>query len=242
MTEPRRNELGQPIGEPVPGWTPRPRPPRTPIEGRYAVVEPIDPERHAAELHEANAVDRDGRMWTYMAYGPFASLADYRRWMEATCLGEDPLFHALRDKRTGRAAGVASYLRIDPPVGVIEVGHIALAPALQKTAAATEVMFLMMGRVFDELGYRRYEWKCDALNAPSRRAAERLGFTFEGVFRQATLYKGRNRDTAWYAVTDKDWPALKRAYERWLSPENFDAQGRQRVSLGALTAQALGGK
>jgi RimJ/RimL family protein N-acetyltransferase len=242
MTQDRRNEFGQPIGFPVPDWTQRPRPPRTPVEGRFAAIEPIDPDRHAAELHEANAADREGRMWTYMAYGPFASAAEYRRWMESACLGDDPLFHAIRDLRTGRAAGVASYLRIDPPVGVIEVGHIALAPALQKTVAATEAMFLMMARVFDELGYRRYEWKCDALNAPSRRAAERLGFSFEGVFRQATIYKNRNRDTAWYAVIDKDWPALKRAYEGWLSPENFDAQGRQRVSLASLTAMALGGR
>jgi RimJ/RimL family protein N-acetyltransferase len=240
MTEPRRNALGQPIGEPVPGWTPRPRPPRTPIEGRFAAIEPVDPGRHAAELHEANAADREGRMWTYMGYGPFAALADYRRWMESACMGEDPLFHAILDKASGRAAGVASYLRIDPPVGVIEVGHIALSPALQQTVAATEAMFLMMSRVFDELGYRRYEWKCDSLNAPSRRAALRLGFAFEGIFRQATLYKGRNRDTAWYAVVDKDWPALKRAYERWLAPENFDADGRQRVPLGTLTAGALG--
>ena len=239
MTGELRNALGQPIGAPVPGWTSRPRPPRTAIHGRYAAIEPIDPDRHAAELHEANAGDREGRMWTYMGYGPFASVADYRRWMEGACLGEDPLFHAIRDQASGRAAGVASYLRIDPPVGVIEVGHIALSPALQKTAAATEAMFLMMVRVFDELGYRRYEWKCDALNAPSRRAAERLGFTFEGVFRQATLYKGRNRDTAWYAIIDKDWPAVKRAYQRWLSQENFDGEGRQRVSLGALTAEAL---
>jgi RimJ/RimL family protein N-acetyltransferase len=242
MTQDRRNEFGQPIGFPVPDWTQRPRPPRTPVEGRFAAIEPIDPDRHAADLHAANAVDGEGRMWTYMAYGPFASAAEYRRWMESACLGDDPLFHAIRDLRTGRAAGVASYLRIDPPVGVIEVGHIALAPALQKTVAATEAMFLMMARVFDELGYRRYEWKCDALNAPSRRAAERLGFSFEGVFRQATIYKNRNRDTAWYAVIDRDWPALKRAYERWLAPENFDAQGRQRVSLASLTAAALGGR
>jgi RimJ/RimL family protein N-acetyltransferase len=240
MTEPRRNELGQPIGEPVPDWTARPRPPRTRIEGRHAAIEPIDPARHAAELFDANAADREGQMWTYMGYGPFASLADYRRWMESACIGDDPLFHAIRDQASGRAAGVASYLRIDPPVGVIEIGHIALAPSLQKTAAATEAMFLMMARVFDELGYRRYEWKCDALNAPSRSAAERLGFTYEGIFRQATIYKGRNRDTAWYAIIDKDWPALKRAYERWLAPENFDAEGRQRVSLGVFTAAALG--
>ncbi|MCI0430919.1 MAG: GNAT family N-acetyltransferase [Rhodospirillales bacterium] len=233
------DSLGQPIGFPVPGWTTRPRPPRTPMEGRYAVVELIDPDRHAAELFAANAADTEGRMWTYMAYGPFASLSDYRRWIDSACLGDDPLFHAIRDRRSGHACGVASYLRIEPAVGVIETGHIALSPALQDTVAATEAMFLMMARVFDELGYRRYEWKCDALNAASRRAAERLGFTFEGVFRQATIYKGRNRDTAWYAVIDRDWPALKRAYERWLDPANFDAEGRQRVSLAALTAAAL---
>ena len=240
MTQDRRNELGQPIGFPVPDWTQRPRPLRTVMEGRDVAVEPIDPERHAPDLFEANSADRVGRMWTYLPYGPYASLAEYRRWMEASCLGEDPMFHAIRDKRSGRATGVASYMRIDPPVGVIEVGHIALSPALQQTVAATEAMFLMMSRVFDELGYRRYEWKCDSLNAPSRRAALRLGFAFEGIFRQATLYKGRNRDTAWYAVVDKDWPALRRAYERWLAPENFDADGRQRVPLGTLTAGALG--
>jgi RimJ/RimL family protein N-acetyltransferase len=234
----RRNELGQPIGEPVPGWTQRPRPPRTPVDGRHARIEPIDPERHAAELFEANAQDREGGMWTYMGYGPFASLADYHRWMESACLGEDPLFHAIRDKASGRAAGVASYLRIDPPVGVIEVGHIALAPSLQKTAAATEAMYLMMARVFDELGYRRYEWKCDSLNAPSRRAAERYGFTFEGVFRQAVVTKGRNRDTAWYSITDGEWPAIRAAFAQWLSPDNFDADGRQRRSLPAIRASA----
>jgi RimJ/RimL family protein N-acetyltransferase len=231
-----RNALGQPIGFPVPGWTPRPRPPGTAIEGRYAVVEPIDPDRHAAELFAANGEDRDGRMWTYMAYGPFASLAEYRAWMEQACRGKDPLFHAIRDKRTGRAGGVASYLRIDPPFGVIEIGHIALSPALQDNAASTEAMYLMMARVFDELGYRRYEWKCDALNEPSRSAAERLGFTFEGIFRQATMYKGRNRDTAWYAVIDEEWPALKAAYLSWLDPANFDASGRQRESLRPLIA------
>ena len=233
----RRNALGQPIGFAVPDWTARPRPPRTNLEGRYALVEPINPDRHAADLFLANGEDTDGRMWTYMPYGPFASLAEYRAWMEASCLGEDPMFHALCDRRSGRAAGVASYLRIEPAVGVIEIGHIALSPSLQKTVAATEAMYLMMARVFDELGYRRYEWKCDALNAPSRRAAERLGFTFEGIFRQATLYKGRNRDSAWYAVIDKEWPALKRAYLTWLDPGNFDASGRQRQSLASLSGR-----
>jgi RimJ/RimL family protein N-acetyltransferase len=233
MTE-HKNALGQPIGFPVPGWSARPRPPRTPMVGRHARLEPLDPDRHAADLHAANLTDKENRIWTYLAYGPFATIEDYRAWMKTTALGEDPLFHAIVDLTTGRATGVASYLRIDPPVGVIEVGHINYSPLLQKTRAATEAMFLMMVRVFDELGYRRYEWKCDALNAPSRAAAERLGFAFEGVFRQATIYKGRNRDTAWYSITDRDWPTVKRAFERWLDPTNFDAEGRQRQSLSAL--------
>jgi RimJ/RimL family protein N-acetyltransferase len=237
MTE-HRNHLDQPIGFPLPGWTARPRPPRTPIEGRFCRVEPVDPDRHAASLHEANSQDAEGRIWTYMAYGPFASLAEYRSWMAKACLGDDPLFHAIVDRHTGGAIGVASYLRIDPPAGVIEVGHINYSPALQKTVAATEAMYLMMRRIFDELGYRRYEWKCDALNAPSRRAAERLGFVYEGIFRQATIYKGRNRDTAWYAIIDRDWPRLKAAFERWLDPANFDADGRQRQRLSELTKPA----
>jgi len=239
MTE-YHDALGQPIGFPVEGWTERPRPPRTAIEGRHCRVEPIDPTRHAADLHAANREDARDRIWSYLPYGPFETLDDYRAWMEATCLGDDPLFHAIVDAKTEKAVGVASYLRIEPPVGVIETGHINYAPRLQKTAAATEAMFLMMRRVFDELGYRRYEWKCDALNAGSRAAAVRLGFTFEGVFRQATLYKGRNRDTAWYAITDGDWPAIKAAFERWLDDANFDADGRQRESLSVLTMAARG--
>lgn len=227
----RLNALGQPIGEPVPGWTPRPYPPRAPLEGRFCRVEPLDPDRHAADLFAAYAADAEGRMWTYMAYGPFPTLVAYRAWAEKATATDDPLFHAIVDARSGRALGVAAYLRIEPAVGVIEVGHIALAPALQRTAAATEAMYLLMRRAFDELGYRRYEWKCDALNAPSRAAAERLGFRFEGIFRQATIYKGRNRDTAWYAVIDKEWPERKAAFEAWLDPGNFTPDGRQRRSL-----------
>jgi RimJ/RimL family protein N-acetyltransferase len=228
------NHLGQPIGFPLPGWSARPRPPRTPMEGRLCRVEPIDVERHAADLHAANREDKEGRIWTYLAYGPFERLEDYRDWMRQSCLGDDPLFHAVIDRKTGRATGVASYLRIDPAPGVIEVGHINYAPPLQRTAAATEAMFLMMRRVFDELGYRRYEWKCDALNAPSRAAALRLGFQYEGIFRQATIYKARNRDTAWYAIIDRDWPELKARYERWLDSANFDAAGRQRRKLSEV--------
>lgn len=198
-----------------------------------ARVEPLRLD-HAADLFEAYAADRDARIWSYMAYGPFATAAGLGAWIEKAALGDDPLFHAIIDTKSGKAVGQASYLRIEPATGVIEVGHIVYAPSLQRTAAATETMFLMMKRVFDELGYRRYEWKCDALNEASRRAAPRLGFTFEGIFRQATIYKGRNRDTAWYSVIDSEWPALKSCYEAWLDSSNFDSTGRQRRTLAAF--------
>ncbi len=234
---PTTNHLGQPIGFAVPDWVPARRPPRTPLEGRWCRVVPLDVARHGAELFAAYGEDREGRNWTYMGYGPFAERAEFEAWMAASCLDKDPLFHVIVEHESGRALGLASYLRAQPEAGVIEVGHINYSPPLQRTAAATEAMFLMMARVFEELGYRRYEWKCDALNQASRRAAERLGFVFEGVFRQATLYKGRNRDTAWYAITDRDWPALKRAYEAWLDPANFDAAGAQKTRLSKLVAR-----
>jgi RimJ/RimL family protein N-acetyltransferase len=181
-------------------------------------------------LHAACALDREGRMWTYLFDGPFATEAGFRDWLEARAGSEDPLFFAIVDAATGRPAGLASYLRIDPNHGVVEVGHLAFSPLLQRTAAATEAMYLMMRNAF-ELGYRRYEWKCDALNGPSRQAAARLGFRFEGIFRQAIVYKGRSRDTAWYSILDKEWPALARAFEQWLAPENFAADGIQRKRL-----------
>lgn len=202
--------------------------------GRYCRVEALDADAHAASLHAANCADLDGRSWTYLAYGPFPSKADYSAWVRSVQGQPDPIFHAIVDARSGEATGVASYLRIVPEHGVVEVGHIHYAPALQRTPAATEAMYLMMRRAFDELGYRRYEWKCDRLNAASRRAAERLGFVYEGTFRNAVVVKGRNRDTAWFAVTDARWPALREAFERWLEPANFDAQGRQRQSLSQL--------
>lgn len=229
------NPLGQPIGFPLPAWKPPPRPPREPMIGRYCRVEPLDPDRHAAELYEANAREPSGRAYTYLFSGPFDSFGAYLQWMKSSCLGDDPLFHAIIDASTGKAVGVASYMRIDPKVGSIEVGNINYSPLLQRKPAATEAMYLMMKRVF-ALGYRRYEWKCDSLNAPSRAAAQRLGFSYEGIFRQATIYKGRNRDTAWYAMIASEWPELDEAFTRWLAPENFDEQGRQRLRLSALTA------
>jgi RimJ/RimL family protein N-acetyltransferase len=206
------------------------------MRGRFCRVEPIE-ERHAADLHAANSRHPDARSWTYLPYGPFATADEYADWLRRTCLGADPMFFTIVDT-SGRAAGVAAYLRIEPANGAIEVGHIHFSPLLQRTPAATEAMYLMMKGAF-ELGYRRYEWKCDALNGPSRAAAQRLGLSFEGIFRQATVYKGRNRDTAWYAATDKDWPALAQAFERWLAASNFDAAGRQRVSLSELTQHLL---
>jgi len=231
------NHLGQPVGAQLPGWTPPPRPPRETLAGRSCRLEPIDPARHGASLHAANGADAEGRNWTYLPYGPFDSLPAYLEWLERSCLGSDPQFYAIVGA-DGVPRGVASYLRIDPGNGSIEVGHINFSPSLRRTPAATESMFLMMRHAF-ELGYRRYEWKCNALNAPSRQAAQRLGFSFEGLFRQAAVVRGRNRDTAWYAVIDREWPALREAFLRWLDPANFDAQGRQRTSLSALTAPVL---
>jgi RimJ/RimL family protein N-acetyltransferase len=232
--EPFRNHLGQPVGFPVPGWTPRPAPPRTPMVGRFCTVEPLDTHRHAAELFEANAEDREGRNWTYYSYGPFATLDDYRRWVDGSCADATRLFHAILEQHSGKAVGVAAYANIQPAYGTIEVGALNFSPRLQRRPEATEAMYLMMRRVFDELGYRRYEWKCDSLNLPSRAAAARLGFCYEGLFRQAMITRGNNRDTAWFAIIDRDWPALRAAFEGWLDPGNFDADGRQLRNLASF--------
>jgi RimJ/RimL family protein N-acetyltransferase len=208
------------------------------MEGRTCRLEVLDPERHADDLWEANAADRENRIWAYLPYGPFDSADAYRKWTDGVAAGSDPLFHAVIDTATGKARGVASFLRINPASGSIEVGHINYSPLLQRTPAATEAMYLMMKRVF-EAGYRRYEWKCDALNARSRAAAQRLGFSYEGVFRQATVYKGRNRDTAWYAAIDSEWPELESAFTRWLDESNFDSDGGQRQRLADLTRPIL---
>lgn len=226
------DEIRLPVGPPVPDWQPCPRPPRAALPGRYCRVEPLDVARRAAELHAANSEDRTGRMWTYLMYGPHATLDDYVAWLGPRQASTDPLYFAIVDTATDRGVGLASYLRIEPEHGTVEVGHLQYSPRLQRTPAATEAMYLMMRQAFD-LGYRRYEWKCDALNAASRRAAERLGFRYEGTFRQAAVYKGRNRDTAWYSVIDTEWPTRAAAFERWLDPANFDERGRQRRSLAA---------
>ncbi|HJU31399.1 MAG TPA: GNAT family protein [Hyphomicrobiaceae bacterium] len=206
------------------------------MQGRFARVEVLDADRHGEDLFAANRLDAAGRNWTYLNIGPFERFEDYRAWLDRVCGKSDPMFHAVVDLATEKAVGVAAYMRIELAHGCIEVGSINYSPLLQRKPAGTEAMYLMMARVFDELGYRRYEWKCDTLNAPSRAAAARLGFTHEGLFRQAVVNKGRNRDTDWFSIIDSEWPALKAAYEQWLAPGNFDAGGRQRRLLAELIA------
>jgi len=218
-------------------WTPAIPPNREAIVGRYVRLEPIDPARHAGDLFElSHGVQGDPAIWTYMGYGPFADFASFETWLVERAASKDPLFYAVIDSATGRAAGMASYLRMAPADGVIETGHIWFTPLLQRTRQATEAIFLMARYAFDALGNRRFEWKCNARNAPSRRAAQRFGFTFEGIFRQHMVIKGRNRDTAWYAMTDRDWPGIKAAFEAWLDPANFDSSGRQKQKLDAEAA------
>ncbi len=233
------NKLGQPIGFPLDDWKACPHPRGATMEGRLCRLEPLDFERHAGDLFAAFAEDSDARNWTYLPYGPFTTEADFRSWLSSSCLGDDPCFFAVIDLFAGKAVGMASYLRIEPAVGVIEVGHIHFSPLMQRKPISTEAMYLMMRQVFEVWGYRRYEWKCDALNARSCAAAERLGFLFEGIFRQATIYKQRNRDTAWYSILDREWSAANAAFEAWLDAANFDADGKQRSSLSAQMRAAL---
>lgn len=229
------NAMSQPLGELVPNWTAPPRPSAELFQGQYCRLELLDAVRHGDSLYHAIAVPGDEGSWTYMAYGPFQSRADYGQWLNQYCGREDPRFYAIVSESSGQALGVAAYLRITPAAGSIEVGHIHWSPTLRRTPAATEAMFLMMRYAF-ELGYRRYEWKCDTLNRPSREAAVRFGFTFEGIFRQFSVVKGRNRDTAWYAIIDREWPMIEQGYQRWLNASNFDATGQQIHSL----AECLG--
>lgn len=220
------------LGREVKNWTPPPRPGVDAMEGRVVRLEPLNADAHAADLHRAFAGHE--ALWDYMPYGPFVSAGAYHRWAKEREAAEDPRFFVLRNRATGHCGGIASYLRIAPEAGSIEVGHICIAPEMQKGLAATEAMWLMMDWAF-RAGYRRYEWKCNALNMASRRAAQRLGFSYEGIFRNHLVVKGRNRDTAWFAVTSEDWPALSEAFRAWLAPGNFDAKGRQKERLSDLT-------
>lgn len=227
MKDQPKNKLRLRIGFPLKNWTTALTPPRTPMVGSWCCMEPINPNNHTDALFMAFSEDLENRNWSYLPYGPFETKKAFNGWIRETCLGSDPLFYAIIDKSNNKALGISSYLRITPNVGVIEAGHIHYAPALQNSTAGTEAMYLMMKRAFEELGYRRYEWKCDALNFSSRKAAERLGMTFEGVFRQATIYKNRNRDTAWFSLLDIEWPRMKQVFELWLNPNNFSREGSQ---------------
>lgn len=233
----RVNSWGQPIGAALPDWSPRPQPTGATLEGRLVRLEKLEPGRHGDALWRAYAADLDGRIWTYLGSGPFADRAAFDQWLSAHAADATLISYALVERASGLALGVGSYLRIDPAMGSIEIGHLCFAPALARSTLSTEAHYLWMRHAFDALGYRRYEWKCDSLNGPSKRAAERLGFRFEGVHRQARVYKGRNRDTAWYSILDGEWPPLRQALERWLAEDNFDTQGRQRTRLAIAAVE-----
>ena len=225
--------VGAPV-EPLPSGG---APGREPLQGTHVRLEPADVATHAASLYAlSHARPEDAALWTYLAYGPFPDQGAFERWLAERARSDDPLFFAIVEEQSGQASGMASYLNIVPAHGSIEIGHIWFAPPLQKTRAATEAIFLMMRHVFDNLRYRRLEWKCDALNEASMRAARRFGFTYEGTFRQHMVVKGRNRDTAWFSLLDREWPAALAAFEHWLAPDNFDPAGRQRTSFSALMA------
>jgi RimJ/RimL family protein N-acetyltransferase len=231
----RTNAHGQPIGDAVPGWQPRPRPDVQTLTGSYCRLERLDPARHPDHLVTADQADADGTSWTYLPYGPFADRTAYSAWITDVAAQLDPYFFAVVDTEkpsptSGGAVGVVSLMQVQPGAGSIEVGHIHFS---QHRRAGTEAHYLLGTYVFEQLGYRRYEWKCDALNEPSRRAADRLGFEFEGIFRQAQVVKGQNRDTAWYAIIDAEWPRVRESFQAWLAPVNFDAQRRQRSPLRA---------
>jgi RimJ/RimL family protein N-acetyltransferase len=232
----RRNDLGQPVGFDLPAFKSPPFPPHATLPGRYCRVEPLDAARHAGDLFAAQGEDAAGARWTYSFHGPYSNFPAYEEWMKGAQGSRDPQFYAIVDGASGLAVGSCAYMRIEPKHGVIEIGNIYFSPRLAQTRAATEAMFLLMSNAF-ALGYRRYEWKCDSCNLPSRAAATRFGFTYEGMFRQAIVNKGRNRDTTWFAIIDGDWNGgLRDAYLRWLDPANFDAAGRQKVRLSELTA------
>ena len=220
------------VGKIVENKPPGLAPDMRPLFGRWIRLEPVSAEKHAADLYDSfKDSDPEHHIWTYLGYGPFADFPTFRSWLLERELSRDPWFYAYVRRDTGKAAGMGAFMRLDAPNGVIEIGHIWMSPGLQKTREATDAIFLMIRHAFDELGVRRLEWKCDSLNAPSRDAAKRFGFTFEGIFRQHFIIKGRNRDTAWFSIVDTEWPAIRKAFQAWLKDENFDAEGHQKQKL-----------
>ena len=226
------------LGEIVVGFSVPPHPRGISLEGKLVVLKPLKASDYSKELFEANSLDKDGLNWTYLHYGPFETEVEYANWIMSFERGDDPIFFAIISKKLDKAVGIASYLRIKPNDCSIEVGQINYSPLLQNTTEATEAMYLMMKWAFEN-GYRRYEWKCNALNLKSRRAAQRLGFSYEGIFRQMSISKGRNRDTAWFAVIDREWKDVEQCFVQFLEDENFDGEGKARVSLSSLTKPLL---
>lgn len=233
----RLNKFQQPIGCALTEWTPAKHPSKLIFNGRFCRLERLDVERHADELYRAFQDSPDARNWTYLPYGPFDSADEYREFLKSMAELNDPFHYTVIDQSTRKAVGTISLMRIDVANGVIEVGHVVYSRRMQRTALSTEVMYLLLNYVFEDLGYRRLEWKCDSLNRPSRSAAERFGFTFEGIFRQLQVTKNRNRDTAWYSILDNEYAQFKSAYQKWLAPENFDESGHQINKLADLIAQ-----
>ncbi|WP_433690053.1 GNAT family N-acetyltransferase [Kosakonia cowanii] len=229
------NQYQQPVGEALPDWQPRPFPQRLTFEGHFCRLEPLSID-HAAELFQAHQQAPDNRSWTWLTREPEQNEAEYRHWVESNCALRDPIHFAVIDLCTGKPVGSLALMRIDSENGVMEVGHVHFSPLLSRTPASTEAHWLLMHYAFNTLGYRRYEWKCHSLNEPSRRAALRLGFQFEGRFRQAMVRKGHNRDTDWFSIIDGEWPAVDQALQRWLAADNFTADGKQRASLASLRA------
>lgn len=225
----QQSELNHILGTAVKNWTPRKPPSKAPMQGNYCMLTALDIDLHAPKLFEFFQLDNKG--WDYLSTGPYDTYDEFYNWLNKISTRDDPLFYAVIDIKTNLPVGLASYLCITPEHGSIEVGHLHFSKLLKKTPAATEAMYLMMCRAFDELGYRRYEWKCNALNLASRNAAERLGFKFEGIFRQSNVFKNHNRDTAWYSIIDSEWPGLKNKFQKWLHRDNFDSSGNQIFKL-----------
>lgn len=231
----RLNEYNQPISFSVEDWKPVQKPSMTLTKGNYCILEALNIEIHAELLFETLKIDNRGESWTYLPYGPFDTCADFCEWLKITNSQDDTLLYAILDLKTQQPLGIAGYLRINPEHGVIEIGHLHFSKLLQRTPIATEAIYLMMKHVFNDLGYRRYEWKCNSLNQASCNAAKRFGFTFEGIFRQSNVFKGQNRDTAWFSIIDNEWPAIKNRFEKWLNPNNFDSYGNQIKKLREIS-------
>lgn len=229
-----KNEFGQVLGQFIENWKPCQRPSHAPIQGNYCILEPLEINQYAGKLFEVLNINNRGESWTYLPYGPFNSLNQFKDCLEKIQSDCDTLLYVISDNKTKEIVGMVGYMRMNPTHGVIEIGHVHFSALIKQTTLATETIYLLLKRVFDQYGYRRCEWKCNHLNEPSRKAAKRFGFTFEGIFRQNFVYKNRNRDTAWFSMLDNEWPALKHRFETWLNPSNFSADGQQILKLSDI--------